>query len=463
MASHSPDVLTDDQRAQLTLLPTDLSDRELARYYTLTPEDLRVINRRRRGRNRLGFAVQLCMLRFPGRTITDLPDIPARVLALIAQQVGVPPAAFVSCGQRLPTIYEHLDEIRTVLGYRNYDWRAMRQLAHVLLLQALESDRPLPLVAAALQQLRQDQVIAPGITAIERLVWGVLRMATRRVERALTRPLTAAQRAQLDALLAIDPALARRRLTRLTWLRVAPGNPSGPQLKALLERVAYLADLVLPPLPPQLHRNRIVQLAREGKSYRAQPLVAFDPDRRYALLVAHLHELQQDVVDASLDMFDKVWLELVRKTAARQERQVEQAVPSVNTQLTILTHAADAFLRAATEGLDPIATVFAAVPQPLLTVTVQAAHGVLRPPDFDFLDLLEPKYVPLRSVLLALYRALPVASYRPRHRPPAQQALDHVVVLAQQRQRVSAISNRLAGAPWSRRWRTSPIAGARMS
>jgi TnpA family transposase len=133
MASHSPDLLTDDQRAQLTQVPDDLTDRELARYYTLTPEDLRVINHRRRGHNRLGFAVQLCMLRFPGRTITDLPDIPARVLALIAQQVGVPPAAFVAYGRRLPTIYEHLDEIRTVFGYRNYDLRAMRKLARVLL------------------------------------------------------------------------------------------------------------------------------------------------------------------------------------------------------------------------------------------------------------------------------------------------------------------------------------------
>jgi len=248
MASHSPDLLTDDQRALLTQIPTDLSDRELARYYTLTAEDLQVINRRRRGGNRLGFAVQLCMLRFPGRTITDLPDIPTRVLALIAQQVGVPPTAFASYGQRLPTIYEHLDEIRAVFGYRNYDWRAMCKLARVLLPQALESDRPLPLAAAALQQLRQDKVIARGITTIERLVWGVLRIATRRVERALTRPLTAAQRTQLDALLTIDPALARRRLTRLTWLRVAPGNPSvGQRIK---KGILYAKEIG--PLPDAL-------------------------------------------------------------------------------------------------------------------------------------------------------------------------------------------------------------------
>ncbi len=63
----------------------------------------------------------------------------------------------------------------------------------------------------------------------------------------------------------------------------------------------YLADLALPPPPSQVHRNRIMQLAREGNSYRAQPLTTFDSDRRYALLVAHLHELQQDVVDATIE------------------------------------------------------------------------------------------------------------------------------------------------------------------
>ncbi len=60
----------------------------MARYYTLSPEDVAIIERHRRPHNRLGFAVQLCYLRFPGRPLRadkQVPaPVPAPVLAYIA-------------------------------------------------------------------------------------------------------------------------------------------------------------------------------------------------------------------------------------------------------------------------------------------------------------------------------------------------------------------------------------------
>ena len=57
-------------------VPPDLSDREIARYYTFTEKERELINRRRRGSNRLGFAVQLALLRFPGRTLMEVKAVP---------------------------------------------------------------------------------------------------------------------------------------------------------------------------------------------------------------------------------------------------------------------------------------------------------------------------------------------------------------------------------------------------
>jgi TnpA family transposase len=101
-----------------------------------------VIKQRRRSQNRLGFAVQLAVLRFPGRTLTDLPSIPPRVLASIAHQVAVPVGAFARYGTRQSTIDEHLDELRSTFGYTNYRWRAARHLMRHLVPLAMESDRP---------------------------------------------------------------------------------------------------------------------------------------------------------------------------------------------------------------------------------------------------------------------------------------------------------------------------------
>ncbi|MFL5702656.1 MAG: DUF4158 domain-containing protein [Ktedonobacteraceae bacterium] len=64
-----PTYLTPDQHQALMQVPADLPDREIARYSTFTEQERELINRRRRDSNRLGFAVQLALLRFPGRTL----------------------------------------------------------------------------------------------------------------------------------------------------------------------------------------------------------------------------------------------------------------------------------------------------------------------------------------------------------------------------------------------------------
>src|SRR6266702_4729773 len=107
-----PTYLNLEQRRALSQIPPDLSDREIARYYTFTQKDLDLIDRRRRPSNRLGFAVQLALLRFPGRTLMEVKDVPKPVLAAIADQIEVPISAFADYGERENTLYEHLGELR---------------------------------------------------------------------------------------------------------------------------------------------------------------------------------------------------------------------------------------------------------------------------------------------------------------------------------------------------------------
>jgi TnpA family transposase len=61
------ELLSPVQRLQFTEIPDSITTRDIARYYTLSNDELKIIKERRRPHNRLGFAVQLCYLRFPGR------------------------------------------------------------------------------------------------------------------------------------------------------------------------------------------------------------------------------------------------------------------------------------------------------------------------------------------------------------------------------------------------------------
>jgi len=448
MATNAPMLLTPRQRERLLHVPPDLSDREIARYYTLTAEDLLIVKRHRGPANQLGFAVQLGLLRFPGRFYPDLTEVPPRLVRFLAEQVGVPPHTLADYGQRGSTLYEHLEELRQAFGYRNFGWREQRALARVLLPAALESDEALALIEMAFERLRAWQVIAPGVSTVERLVWIVLQLAQRRIEKQLTADLQPEHRRQLETLLqtaAGDEEAGMRpedlKITPLAWLRQAPLSPSPPSLLQILRRIAFVQQLGLPPLPPSVPGNRQRQLARQGSRYLAPALRQFTERSRHALLRAWLHEHAQDLIDQALDMFSKMLTELLRKGDLQQEHHFQQHGGDLNAHLHVFMTALEAFLQAHAEAGDAFARVFAVVNEETLQATLDAARQIARPADLDSLDLIESRYVYRRSAFLALYRTL---SWRVvQDREPALQALDHVVDLSARKKRVTALQQRV--------------------
>ena len=58
-------LLSAEQRTRLFGIRTEAS--EMAKHYVLSAEDLALIRAKRRSGNRLGFAVELCLLRHPLR------------------------------------------------------------------------------------------------------------------------------------------------------------------------------------------------------------------------------------------------------------------------------------------------------------------------------------------------------------------------------------------------------------
>ena len=85
-------ILSPQSRAALFDPPTEPA--AIVRHYTFSPEDLALIRQRRRAANRLGFAVHLAYLRFPGRVLGAEEAPPADMLAFIASQIECEPDEF---------------------------------------------------------------------------------------------------------------------------------------------------------------------------------------------------------------------------------------------------------------------------------------------------------------------------------------------------------------------------------
>ncbi|MBL7309703.1 DUF4158 domain-containing protein, partial [Escherichia coli] len=76
---------------------------ELVRRYTLDLTDLALVSGHRGDANRLGFALQLALLRDPGFGLSVATGAPEALVVFLAEQLGIEPSAFAAYAARVAT------------------------------------------------------------------------------------------------------------------------------------------------------------------------------------------------------------------------------------------------------------------------------------------------------------------------------------------------------------------------
>lgn len=205
--------LTEAQIAALFDPPTD--QRELVRHYTLSAADLAAIRRCRGDHNRLGHALMLCYLRYPGRPLKagERPSRP--LLSFIAEQIDALPGSIEHYLAAERNRQRHAAELQDRLGFRPFGMRPAADLASWLLPHAIENDRLAHLAGLVVEECRRRRIVVPSPGALERLCVQARHRARREVHRRLTDGLSAEQRHRLDAL------TQRRAETGQSWLACA--------------------------------------------------------------------------------------------------------------------------------------------------------------------------------------------------------------------------------------------------
>src|SRR3546814_17932802 len=77
-----------------------LDEREIARHYTLTSDDLEIVGRRRGDATRPGFAMLLLTMRWPGRSLEAGEVPPAPAPGNVARHLRVPADALSDASRR---------------------------------------------------------------------------------------------------------------------------------------------------------------------------------------------------------------------------------------------------------------------------------------------------------------------------------------------------------------------------
>ena len=209
--------LTTAQLDELFTLPAEKAT--LVRYWTLTDTDLEAIHHRRRHRNRLGFALQLCVLRYPGRLLRPGELIPAAALRFVADQIDITPEALAAYAARFQTRYEQLDALRAAFGFVGFTPEHRREILAWLLPVALATTNAGAIATTLMEELRRRCLVVPGPFVVDQLVSATMVSAERQVSHQLTRGLLPAQAKTLDALLTTKEGAS---ISRLAWARALP-------------------------------------------------------------------------------------------------------------------------------------------------------------------------------------------------------------------------------------------------
>lgn len=373
-------------------LPVSL--REYEEFYTFGPADLDFIAAHRTHTNRLGVALQLCLLRYPGRAWTPKEIAPAAMLRFIAFQVGAEPADLLGYAERDQTRREHLTELMREYGFTTFGVKEYRALSAWLTEQARGRDNGLALVTLLTAEIRRRRIVGPTLPVIERLTLACRARARRVAFAGLSTDLTATQRSKLDGLL---NSRGETRQTYLGWVRQSLGAANPTNILSGLERLTCLRSLEIPASwSARLHQNRLVQIAREGANTDVTHLRAFSQDRRYGTLVAGVRDTMTVLIDEVLEMHERYLGQQFKKAERRHLGTFQENGKAINKTLQRYAALGRALIDAKTQHADVFAAVEGVLPWSELVASVAEAEKLAQPGEFDSLAFMTTSYPVLR-------------------------------------------------------------------
>ena len=402
-------LLTNEERQALLGIPLDSDG--MARRFTLSRADQDLVADRRRDTNRIGFAVQLALLRYPGIALAQLEQPVEPLVQWLAKQLEVPAAPFAEYAHRPQTMTDHARLLATRLGLRSPVTTDLPMMIEAAAQAAWGTDRGHPIATAVVSTLRAARIILPAAGVIERTAIAGRAQARTRAANAILAGVSDAQVAKLDELLALDPAA---NMTPFAWLKAGPIAPKADHVGELLDRLKLVRGIgLLPEIAGRIHEDRLQQFIREGHGSDAHQLGRYAAHRRRAILAATVLNLETRLTDAVLDMADKLVGGFFAKARhATRQRYVANAA-AIGRLMRLFHGTIDALAAAQEGGTDAFEAVDDAVGWPKLLQVRSEVKELANLADEDPLLRAADRWRTLHKFAPALIEALEFRAARP--------------------------------------------------
>jgi len=389
--------LTQADKDRFNRFPETIPHEDLVAFFLLTKPDLARVQQCREEHTRLGFALQLCALRFLGFVPDDLGSTPTAVVEFVAEQLQVSPGSLFPYGQRPATRTAHFQQILGYLGFRKPTADNLQQLSQWLLARALEHDRPTVLLQWACDYMLRKKWVRPGISRLEQWVSRARNQAQEETYCVLMPLLPPSRQAWLDALLETD---ADKQRTSLVWLRAPATAANAQQILITLEKIEFLqqngvANWNVSAVNP----NRLKKLAQIGSKSTNQYLQRASKKRRYPILVAFLKQTLITLIDEAVEMFDECLWDSYTNAKKDLEAYQKRVTKSVNEKLRRFCDLGEVLLDETITDEAVRSAVFKQVPAASLRLLLDETAQLIRPSNDDYVDFFANHYSYLRRFI----------------------------------------------------------------
>ena len=375
---------------------------DLARYFHLDDSDLALIAQKRGEHNRLGFAVQLCTVRYLGTFLEDPLTVPTQVLHTLAKQLHIaiiPDAHLYSASrQRL----QHAAEIQTHYGYveiteRQIGFHLTRWLYAICW---TGTDRPTVLFERAVTWLVTHKVLLPGSSTLERYIARLRSRVEERLWLALGRGISSEQQGRLESLLLVPLG---SRSSPLDQLRKGPVMVSSRSLVIALMRLHSVRELgIRLPAAARIPATRVAALARFAGAAKVSAILRLPNPRRLATLVAFVHCLEASAQDDGLEVLEVLLRELFGDAIKADKKSRLRTLKDLDQAAAMLASACQMLLDTSLPDGDLRTRLFEKIPRNALTLALEGVNALIRPADNVYYQELDAKYKTVRCFLPAL-------------------------------------------------------------
>ena len=382
--------LSEAEHKSLNRFPSEISSEDLNRFFLLSDRELMVLKQQLRAEhNRLGFALQLCCLRYLGFFPEEL-QLPEQVINYVAQQLQLIPELLTFYGKRSSTQRNHQRKIQALLGYRRASATDTLNLEQWLVERALEHNQPLLLFHMACEYLKQQKIIRIGTTILAKMVAKARIKAQELNYQSLQNLLTTERSTWLDSLLEVEQDEKR---TRLSWLQRTPTGNNPKQILETLDKISFLQQNQVDAWDlERLNPNRINYLAKIGARATNQYLQRSNEVRRYPILICFLKQSLYNFTDDLIEMVDQRLWELYNQAKRNFDSDRLLASKTIDQKLKTLQDIGHILLDQNIEDNSVRAKAFEYMAPDELKMSLSETKQLIRPEHDAYVDYFGKSY-----------------------------------------------------------------------